>query len=172
MIAWKFDPPNPKLFRETRRGPGAHQGSATVATCYTTLVSRSRVTNRIDRTFSFQCSIGMCAFGFSKLQFGTMILRSSIKTLLIREGSPLSPSVWPMFVFTEPMIKGSPYNRLSANMLAIAPASRGSPAWVPVPWVSRYDVSLVSSPASLYTRRIRASCASWLGSAMPFVFPS
>ena len=53
-------------------------------------------------------------------------------------------SMCPMLVLTEPIIKGSPNGLSDPRVEAIAPASMGSPNLVPVPWASKYAVSLNS----------------------------
>lgn len=44
---------------------------------------------------------------------------------------PLAPSIWPMFVFTDPISRGLSLGRDALIVAAIAEASRGSPAAVP-----------------------------------------
>lgn len=63
--------------------------------------------------------------------------RSTARAALMIPATPAAPSRCPMLVFTDPTYKLD--FRLQPMVLMIALASRGSPAWVPVP--SRAQVS-------------------------------
>ncbi len=54
----------------------------------------------------------------------------------------------------------------------MAPASIGSPTGVPVPCASTYWISCGAMPARRYAVRMTRSWAAWLGTVMPFVWPS
>ncbi len=95
---------------------------------------------------------------------------SSTSAALINPAAPAPASMWPMFVFTEPMTSGT--SRPGRSAVPSASASTGSPTAVPVPWASAYPISAGFTPASRQTRSISALCDSRLGTVMPAVRPS
>ena len=79
---------------------------------------------------------GMEGLGRSTCSVGGITPRSSTSSALSRLTSPEAASVWPRLLFTEPMGRGS--GRFRARVAAaMAMASIGSPAGVPVPCASK-----------------------------------
>ena len=66
---------------------------------------------------------------------------------------PEQPSQWPMLDLTEPMRRGSSAVRLPLRPYhsSSAPSSCPSPATVPVPWASMYEMADGSRPALVHT---------------------
>lgn len=84
-------------------------------------------------TLRFHCFRCNFSFGFSKLMLGGICLFSNANTTLMMAATPLAVSVCPMFVFTEPILRGRSIGLVSLNTEAIAATSMGSPVGVPVP---------------------------------------
>ena len=90
----------------------------------------------------------------------------------MRPEIPAAGSEWPTLLLMEPMRSGLSADRVAANTMLAPLTSVGSPACVPVPWHSRYAVSLKSViPAFAYADRIAAAWATELGLAIPPVLP-
>src|SRR5690349_18203826 len=62
--------------------------------------------NEKRQTLSFHSSRCSFAFGFSKLMLGGIWPFSSASATLMMAATPLAVSVWPIFVLTEPILKG------------------------------------------------------------------
>ena len=63
---------------------------------------------------------GMRGLGDLKLTLGGMMPLSSAKTVLITEARPAAPSRCPIFVFTEPIIRGDTDSRAFPSVAARA----------------------------------------------------
>ncbi|MEZ5979749.1 MAG: hypothetical protein R3F34_16235 [Planctomycetota bacterium] len=146
-------PLKPKLLTPQRRGPSP---------CGQGVVSRGSATQ-------LRCQ-STCGFGSPRCSSGGSSPRRSAATIFTSPTMPAAGSVWPTFVFAEPISSGRV--RPSANTSSRAPTSIGSPSDVPVPCASTTSTSCGESPASRSAARMTSACAARLGTVSPLLAPS
>ena len=117
-MTWPLAPPNPKLFTPTTALPALIGW-----------VSCTGANPRPEKSIA--------GFGGRPWSDGGIVRCPSTRMAFRTPAIPEAGSMWPRFVFTEPIGRRWPAERSRPNARPIASHSRGSPTGVPVPWASR-----------------------------------
>ncbi len=110
--------------------------------------------------------------GVTRFRWGKTVRSRSWSAALMSEPTPAAPSMWPMFVFSDPTTTGRALVCESANTSLMASISVGSPSAVPVPWASTYWMSPGSRRQRARAERMTCSWAAPLGATRPALSPS
>ena len=150
-----FVPEIPNEFTPARAGPScAGHGVAVVGT---------------EKGISLH---GMFGFGVTKCRFGGIVRCDRQSVVLMRPAIPAAASVWPMFVFDDPIRQHCSAVRRVPKTSVSAPISTGSPTAVPVPCASTYCTDDGATPARSYAWRRSEACPVRLGVMNGLLLPS